>query len=154
MNLLILYFSSFIVKEDPTLKPLSERQLLETEITQLKILNSKLVATNWELQDQIQMWEHKQKIGKYILSFKFKELEMGVPSAVNLNKLENMVQKRTATYWMKRQNRHMVKISEKFECKINSLRFDCGNQLEDMSEIVSEWAQQLITLDKSKLRVG
>ncbi|CAI2386054.1 unnamed protein product [Moneuplotes crassus] len=105
------------------------------EVNQLKALNRKLVNENSELKDEISLWEHKQKI----------ELEMGQQNTMNINKLEVMIQKKTASYWMKRLNRHMAEIKKEYQKEINSLRKDFAIQLENSSDMLSSCSNHLIS---------
>jgi hypothetical protein len=75
--------SAKLTKNSPKIPMSLEKVYLETEISQLKKLNLKLINENSDLQDQVNLFNQKKHL----------ELAVGDNSSANVNKLEAMIQK-------------------------------------------------------------
>lgn len=112
----------------------SNQNQQEKEIAQLKELNKKLVSENWDLQEQLQLWDQKHKV----------ELAVGNDAVSNANKLESMIQKSTANYWMKRLNKHMSQLNRQHQDELQRITQSFGHQIDDLNLALSELSLQSI----------
>lgn len=85
------------------------------------------------MQEQIQLWTQKQKV----------ELAVGSTSATNANKLEEMVQKSTANYWMKRLHKNMSELEKTHQAELAKLKMSFTTQIEELNMVVGSLSQQL-----------
>lgn len=106
----------------------------QNEVSQLKALNQKLVSQNCDLQDQMETWNQKQRL----------DLALGNYNTANAKKFESLVQNSSNAYWMKRLNKHMSELKNKYESEIRQIKTSFTNQVEDLNWTLSSTSQELV----------
>jgi uncharacterized protein YicC (UPF0701 family) len=123
------------------LKRSAETVQMQREISQLKTLNQKLVAQNVDLQDKVDVWTQKQKF----------EIMVGKINSANIQKLETLVHKTTANYWIKRINKHVSELTKKHSEEIKSIKQSFAEEIDSLQEIVASLSENLIFTIKKKI---
>ena len=112
-------------------------QDLSRELTHFKNLNRKLVSENFDLHEQLDLWESKHKIDSIFLN----------DQSINDKKKQNLIEKWGKNYWMKRINRHLSQTKRLHQEEMDKLNISYAIQIEDLNEVVSNLSKQLVSIE-------
>lgn len=66
-----------------------------------------------------------------------------------------MIQKKTASYWMKRLNKRMIELNDQYQSEIASIKQDFSHQIEQLTELLADSIQQqdfLVTRNEQAIK--